>query len=230
MNRRRVSRHGQFLTDDVPPLLLKTLGRNDWTSLLDIGCGDGSLLYALKNKGHLSNKSVYALDNSRDRLRVVQGISRDFVCFVGDACDTAVADKSIDILVSTQVIEHVLDDEAMVKEMRRILTDRGVVYLSTVFKKPYGWYFYRNGGRWVLDPTHLREYSRDGQLLDILKKYDFDILETRKTLDGRPVIDSVIRRLRGGRQVYGNRFLKHLRGLRVPIPGYYNWEIVCKKK
>lgn len=229
MNQRRVSRHGQFLTDDVPPLLLNILGSNNWTSLLDIGCGDGSLLYALNNKGYLANKAVYALDNSHDRLRVVQDISREFVCFAGDACDIPVADKSIDILVSTQVIEHVLDDDAMVKEIRRILTDRGVVYLSTVFKKPYGWYFYRNGGKWLLDPTHQREYTHDDQLLDILKKHDFNVLEVKKTLDGRPVMDSLVRRLGAGRHLYGNRFFKLLRGLRVPIPGYYNWEIVCAK-
>ena len=230
MTNQRISRDGQFHVDDIPPLLSNILETRDWATMLDAGCGDGSLLHALNLKGHLSNKSVYALDVAHERLKIVREISDDLICVVGSACEVPVADNSIDVFVSTQVIEHVPDDEAMVKEIRRILADHGTVYLSTVFKKPYGWYFYRNGGRWVLDPTHLREYSLDSQLLDILKKYDFDILETRKTLDGRPVIDSVIRRLRGGRQVYGNRALKLLRSLRVPIPGYYNWEIVCKKK
>ena len=230
MIHQRISRNGQFHIDDIPPMLSNILEANDWATLLDAGCGDGSLLHALNQEGHLSKKSVYALDVAFERLQIVQEINKDLICVIGSACDIPVADNSIDLFVSTQVIEHVLDDDAMVKEIRRILTDDGTVYLSTVFKKPYGWYFYRNGGRWVLDPTHLREYSQDYQLLDIFKKYDFDVLVNKKTLDGRPVIDSVIRRLGGGRRIYGNRLLKQLRSLRVPIPGYYNWEIVCKKK
>lgn len=198
--------------------------------MIDAGCGDGSLLHALNQKGHIANKSVYGLDIDPERIRIVREINEHLRCLVGSACDVPLADKSIDVFVSTQVIEHVPDDEEMVSEIRRILADDGTVYLSTVFKKPFGWYFYRNGGRWVLDPTHLREYTRDSQLLDIFKRYGFDILVNQKTLDGRPVIDSIIRRLGGGRQVYGNRILKMLRSFRVPIPGYYNWEIVCKKK
>ena len=27
--------------------------------------------------------------------------------------------------------------------------------------------------------------------------------------------------------IYNNKFLKALRSVRVPIPGYYIWEIVC---
>ena len=225
-----ISRHGQFHVDDIPPLLSDILEAGNWDSLIDAGCGDGSLLHALNRKGHIANKTVYGLDVAPERIQIVREINEDLTCLVGSACDVPLADKSIDVFVSTQVIEHVPDDDAMVKEIRRTLADNGTVYLSTVFKKPYGWYFYRNGGRWVLDPTHLREYSHDSQLLDIFEKYDFEILVNQKTLDSRPVIDSVVRRLGGGRQVYGNRFLKMLRSFRVPIPGYYNWEIVCKKR
>lgn len=225
-----IAHYGQFLVDEIPELLTNILDTTTWSSLLDAGCGDGSLLHALNLNGYLSGKSAYGLDVEHTRLKIVREISDDLICLNGSACDVPVADKSIDIFVSTQVIEHVPDDEAMVREIRRVLADDGTVYLSTVFKKAYGWYFYRNGGRWVLDPTHLREYSRDSQLLDLFEKHDFDILVNQKTLDGRPVIDSIIRRLGGGRRVYGNRVLKRLRSFRVPIPGYYNWEIVCKKK
>ena len=137
-------------------------------------------------------------------------------------------DKSIDIIVSTQVIEHVPDDVAMAKEMYRVLSDYGTVYLSTVFKKPYGWYFYRNNGRWVLDPTHVREYT-DHNLLNILESAGFRIVETQKTLDNRPLMDAIVRRLRFGRNLYSNRVFKLLMNIKIPIPGYYNWEIVCVK-
>ena len=162
-------------------------------------------------------------------MKIVRAISKELNCVIGSACEVPVADKSIDVFVSTQVIEHVPDDVAMANEMYRVLSDRGTVYLSTVFKKPYGWYFYRNNGKWVLDPTHVREYS-DHNLLNILEDAGFRIVETRKTLDSRPLMDAIVRRLHLGRNLYRNRMFKFFRRFTVPIPGYYNWEIVCVKK
>ena len=37
--------------------------------------------------------------------------------------------------------------------------------ISSVLRLPYGWYFYRHRGRWVLDPTHVREYRSREQFL-----------------------------------------------------------------
>jgi len=128
------------------------------------------------------------------------------------------------------VIEHVHNDEEMVREIRRVLAPNGIVYLSTVFKKWYGWYFYRCNGKWTLDPTHLREYNHDEQLLDVFERSEFEVLENRKSLDGRPVLDAVLRRIGANRKIYDNRLLRLFRAIRIPIPGYHIWEIVCQKR
>jgi len=224
------AKHGQFYADDIPPLLLKLLEEADWHTCMDLGCGDGALLSALNTQGYFNSKSVYAIDISASRINIARGISDDINFIVADACDTQISDSSIDLLISTQVIEHVADDYDMVKEMRRLLHVGGFLYLSTVFKKKYGWYFYRCNGKWTLDPTHLREYTHDDQLLDILRAHSFEILENKKTLDGRPIMDSILRRLHAPRNVYNSSFFKLLRAVRVPIPGYYQWELVCQKR
>jgi len=224
------SRRIQFYSEDVPQLLLETLGASDWVSYLDLGCGDGSLLYALNEQGYFKGKSVYAIDSSEARINLVRNINKELTCLVGDACKTQLDDGSIDLLVTTQVIEHVADDGKMVREMRRILSPGGRVYLSTVFKKRYAWYFYRCNNKWTLDPTHLREYTQEDQLLEILKANEFEIIANQKTLDGRPIADAILRRLRVPRNIYKHRSFKLLRALRVPIPGYYQWELVCRKR
>lgn len=224
------SKRFHFHTEYVPPLLLEYLGRTDWKSYLDLGCGDGAFLYGLESKGLLAGKTVYAVDLSPSRLELVQAINGQFVCLQDDVCDTQVQDSSIDFLTTTQVIEHVPDDGDMVKEIHRVLAPNGTLYLSTVFKRWYGWYFYRCNGRWTLDPTHLREYTSDEQLLGILQQWDLEILENRKSLDGRPITDAILRRIGAGRRAYDNSILKRLRGLTVPIPGYYIWEIICRKR
>ena len=230
MNLEQYAQRGQFYTEEIPPLLMDFLDNTPWGNCLDLGCGDGALLHALNNNGYFAGKTIYAVDQSQHRLDLVRQISNDIVCSQGDVCDTQIPDGSIDFLISTQVIEHVSSDADMVKEIRRVLAQNGTVYLSTVFKKWYGWYFYRCNGKWTLDPTHLREYTHDEQLLDIFKEYDFEILATKKTLDGRPLMDSVLRRVGAGNKVYGNLLLKRLRSVSVPLPGYYIWEIVGRKK
>ena len=230
MNLEKYSRRKQFYSNEVPSLLLECMNRTQWSNLVDFGCGDGSLLHALDQQGYLQAKSVYALDLSEDRIDRVKEMNQEFTCLVADVCETNIDGGSVDLLLSTQVIEHVADDGEMVKEMRRILRPDGTVYLSTVFKKHYAWYFYRCNNKWTLDPTHLREYTEDNQLLALLEANGFEILANEKTQDSRPIADAVFRRLRVSKYVYKFPVMRLLRKIRVPIPGYYIWELVLKKK
>lgn len=219
----------QFYNDKISLVLLKYLNQVQWETFLDLGCGDGSILKSLDQNGFFINKKVYAVDISEIRIKRVQKLNKNFECFVSDASDIVnISDKTIDFVTSTQVIEHVADDKAMIEEIKRILNSGGVVYLSTVFKKKYGWYFYRCNGKWTLDPTHVREYSKDNQLLDIIKENNFKIMYTNKSLIRMPVIDFFLRKIGSERDIFENSFLRFLRKLRIPIFGYYNWEIVFK--
>jgi len=110
------------------------------------------------------------------------------------------------------------------------MRNHGIVYISTVFKKWYAWYFYRNKGKWVIDPTHKREYVRDEELLELFDKEKFKLLENKKSLLFFPVLDFFVKRLNiSNRNFYNKLLFKILRKIRVPILGYYNWEIVLKK-
>jgi SAM-dependent methyltransferase len=79
--------------------------------------------------------------------------------------------QSFDLVVSTQVIEHVPDDQAFVREIKRVLTSGGLCVVSSVIKMHFGWYFYRNKqGERVLDPTHVREYSSAQEFTDLFQE------------------------------------------------------------
>ena len=223
------SKRSQFFTGHVPLLLAEIMRSENWQSCLEMGCGDGSLVRALDEQGYLAGKSACAMDISRERMGLVREAGTAIMGLVGDVSATPVRDGSIDLIITSQVIEHVDDDGAMVSEMHRLLRKDGVAYISTIFKKWYGWYFYRCNGRWTIDPTHVREYTEDSQLLAKLVGSGFSISTNQKSLDGRPIMDAVLRRLGASRGVYKNRFLRSLRSIELPIPGYYIWEIVCRK-
>ena len=225
------SKRSQFYLETAPPLLLDLFERHRGGSCLDLGCGDGNVLHALKARGLLEGRTVYALDISPNRIANVRQGNPEFHCQVADACDpSGIADQSIDLLMSTMVIEHVPSDEAMLRQIARVLRAGGRAYISTVFKKPWAWYFHRCNGRWALDPTHVREYTREGQLLDLLTRAGLTVLHSRKTLLAYPLIDPLLRVLGCSRQVYLHSFLlRALRRIKLPILGYFNWEIVCQK-
>lgn len=199
-------------------------------SFLDLGCGDGSLLYFLNKKWYFKDKKVYAVDFSKYRIELIKKINPKFKCFVNDACNiTNIKNDSIDFLNSTQLIEHVSSDEKMIKEISRILKKNGTVYLSTVFKKWYAWYFYKYNGKWALHPEHIREYTKDKQLIDLFEKEDFKILENKKKLFWFPLVEPIFRKLKIRRNIFENKFIKLLRNIKFPIIGYYEWELFFEK-
>lgn len=221
-----------YYTGEIPTLIKDIFDRYNIKSIADLGSGDGSILDALLKKGYLNNiEKVIAIDISQERINNVKKISDRILCFVADVCKLNMLDTmSLDLTISNQVIEHIPDEEEFIKEAHRVLSKEGLFYLSTVFKKWYGWYFYRCNGKWTLDPTHLREYTNETQLLNIIKKYSFEILENKKTLHWFPITDFIFKRMGLKRNVYDNKIMKLFRNIKIPILGYYNWELVLKKK
>ena len=220
----------QYYSENIPDLLKKIIETQNLKTLLDCGCGDGNLLYALKKIGYFENRKIFAVDLSENRVGLVGRIDPTIHVSVDSVEElNTVSDHTIELLISTQVIEHV-DDKKDIEAMSRVLKKDGRIYLSTVFKKWYAWYFYRNKGRWVLDPTHLREYSREAQLLDLILASGFRVLENQKSLFWFPVIDFFVKQVGiKNRSLYENRILSLLRRIKVPILGYYNWELVLVK-
>lgn len=221
----------QYYAGTLPETLTKYLAKSKFKTLLDCGCGDGSLLFALKQKGYFKNRNIYGIDLSRNRINLVKKIDPNINALVDDAETLSkIKNNSIDFFIATHVVEHV-DDKKMMKAVERVVKKDGTIYLATIFKKWYGWYYYRKDGKWVMDLTHLREYMRDEELLDLIDKSNFKILEIKKTQLHFPVIDFLVRRLfLKNREIFlTNFFFKTLRRIKIPVIGYYNWEIVLRK-
>jgi len=223
----------QYYEARAIPLLERLVERDDVNSILDLGCGDGANLYALKARGLLKEKDVHAIDVNAERVRRARSIDPSFDCVVADVCDISevIADGSMDLVLACQVIEHVDGPEAMVRELARVLRPGGHLYLTTVFKRWYGWYFYRNErGAWVVDPTHRREYRDDAELIPLLESAGFEVIENDKRLCWFPVSDFFLHRISMDNRAYErSTVLRWLRRLKVPVPGYFYWDLVLRR-
>ena len=204
-------------------------------TLVDLGCGDGPIIYSLYKNGLLNRfNKVIGVDISVERIRIAnKNIKFKGCSFIlsGGNVVNKIKNGTVDFLISNQVIEHVKDDSLMLKEISRIVKKGGIAYISTVFKKRFGWYFYKNyRGEWVIDPTHEIEYTSNKQLLPKIKKVGFNILSETKTLQWFPITDFILKRVGFNQNIYENNlFWGIMRKIKLPIIGYYNWEIVCKK-
>jgi ubiquinone/menaquinone biosynthesis C-methylase UbiE len=216
------------------PRLLKRYLPPGPLALADLGCGDGPLFAALEQDGFIEpSRRVYAVDLDPKRLARV---SRRFpwietVVAPADSVG-AIADRSLDAVCSTMVMEHVPDESAYLDEIARILRrGGGRAYVTTVFKKPWAWYFRRRGGETVLDTSHLREYTDLDAFIHLLLQGDrFRLLALERNLLWFPLLDPLLFRL-GARFPELTRRRSTLRALRlgrVPIPGYYSLEVVLE--
>ncbi len=211
------------------------------SAVLDLGCGDGDLLVALQNNDCLKRMTrIVGVDLSTQRIERLKkrGIPNlELIC--SDACEVRqLEDNGFDYLFNMQVIEHVPSDKKLLAEIYRLLKKDGILYISSVVKKKYGWYVHRCNNKWVLDPTHLREYSSKEEFISLIRHSGFEIAQTKMTLYKFSPMDFFIKRIYSPifrPDAINSFFLRHkilnkLRMLKVPIMGYYIIEVVAKKK
>ena len=202
-------------------------------ALADLGCGDGPLFSALARRGYVApEQPVYAVDLEPARLARVEGRFPWIGTVVASAESVpAIEDGSLDAVVSTMVMEHVPDERAYLAEMLRQLRPGGRAYLTTVFKKPWAWYFRKRDGESVLDPSHLREYTDLPGFRALVAESGLRIVALERRVLWFPLLDPLLFRI-GGR-VPGlarrRRLLRALRAVKVPIPGYYSLELVVER-
>jgi ubiquinone/menaquinone biosynthesis C-methylase UbiE len=201
-------------------------------ALADLGCGDGPLFPALERAGLISPaRPAYAVDLEPDRLARVSARFPWIETVVASAdAVPAIPDGSLDVVISTMVMEHVPDEHAYLAEVRRVLRPGGRAYVTTVYKMPWAWYFRKRAGESVLDTSHLREYTDLGAFRALLHEAGFREVALDRRLLWFPLLDPVLFRV-GGKVpgLAGRRgVLRVLRAAKVPIPGYYALELVVE--
>ena len=97
--------------------------------IVDIGCGDGAAtaLAARLCPGH----RVLGVDWSRQALRRARAHGIEVVQGTVDDGGLPIADGSVDVAVFSEVIEHLVDTDAALDEIMRVLRPGGTLLLST---------------------------------------------------------------------------------------------------
>lgn len=98
------------------------------TFILDIGCESGNITSKLPHETH----HVILLDVDQEALRPIKkNVEHSFVsCLVADVYGLPFAGRSVDRILCTEVLEHLVDPEKAVREIERILKPGGRVVVS----------------------------------------------------------------------------------------------------
>jgi ubiquinone/menaquinone biosynthesis C-methylase UbiE len=126
--------------------------------VLDVACGTG---YGARLMARAGAKRVLGMDIDRNAVAMAASNAHDARCEfqVGDATSLPLGNAIFDAVVSFETIEHVQDDEAYLREMRRVLRDDGMFVCSTPNRAVM------NPGRSLTEgsfnPHHVREYAED---------------------------------------------------------------------
>jgi ubiquinone/menaquinone biosynthesis C-methylase UbiE len=138
-------------------------------TVLDIACGDARLAAYIADAGA---KLVVGVDLShvglkvgRDRWTREQPQTMQNASFVqGDGMALPVADGVFDIVVASEIIEHVGDPRVFLKEAARPLKENGTLIVTTPHRLTEN----------PLDPHHTHEYF-PGELESLLKGFFADV-------------------------------------------------------
>ena len=170
--------------------LLDTYTKQRDFTLLDAGCGNGTNLEDIILK--YPDAKIIGIDNFKPDIEDAKkkfADKIDFLCC--DCLDMKINSESIDVVLSNQVIEHIVKHEKYLSEIKRILKSEGLLILSTpnfhnpkntllklLFQKPImRWENNKN-----LPPNkyrgHVKEFYED-ELITLIQKHNFKLLASR---------------------------------------------------
>ena len=102
--------------------------------VLDLGCGTGFCVPALRNR--YPHAKVFGLDLSETMLiHARKSVGGDFTCVAGDAEFLPFADNSVDLIFSNLVVQWCSSVDRLMQELKRVLKPGGQLIFSTLVER-----------------------------------------------------------------------------------------------
>jgi len=141
--------------------LIRKLDRN--SKILDVGCSGGALIKQLNEEGF---KQVYGVDISKKAINLCgkKGLNK---VFMRDATKTGFKKNEFDIIIASDVLEHIKRGKSALNEWKRILGKGGRLL---IFVPAFSFLWSEHDEI----NLHYKRYSKK-QLIKLLKENGFEI-------------------------------------------------------
>lgn len=147
--------------------------------IVEIGCGSGGVA-----AHHVHNaRSIVGTDLSDTALDIARSFFKDrtdLTYIQSDAEGLPFGDESFDVAIAKEVLEHVPDAHAAIREVSRVLKKSGTFALSTPNRDSLHLRLNRKLGHqdFKCSGDHIKEYTFS-EMCDILRECGFKIVEAR---------------------------------------------------
>ena len=140
--------------------MVKSLARGKYRRILDVGCASGWLTARM---AHLYPKAeVFGIDVSEKMCHKAKAIHPEVKFIQADAHKLPFEKGSLDLIIATEVLEHVVDPLVVLLEMKWVLSKSGEIIISMdtgniLFNAI--WFFWTRGKGRVWKNSHLHRFN-----------------------------------------------------------------------
>ena len=140
--------------------------------ILDIGCGNGGFLAAMKRRGY-EVEGTERTEGSADRAASGPGLT----VHVGDLLELSLPERSFDALTMWHVFEHLRHPLETLERAHLLLKDTGTLFLSLPNHESWQARFFGTAWFHLDPPRHLFGFGPQS-LTDILESSGFEVTRT----------------------------------------------------
>lgn len=134
--RLRLSRY-RALAETIAGFIKNKAGK---TVILDVGVGSGRTLRYLEPTGMSERANFYGLDTDSKRLDGIYGKKKWRLVLADVTKGIPFKNKSVDVAIIEQVLEHISNPEDALKEIARVLKPGGLLIVGVpIFPAPVEW-------------------------------------------------------------------------------------------
>lgn len=145
--------------------LINTVKAGD--RVLDVGVGTGRLLK------HLDNVEKYGIDISLNYLQRL--IGSDIEVCMGSVESLPYTDSFFDVIVATDVLEHVIELSTAISEIERVLKPGGCFILRVPYREDLSQYL---SSDFPYKYAHVRRFDEFSLEIMFCRVFNFDLLKT----------------------------------------------------
>jgi 2-polyprenyl-3-methyl-5-hydroxy-6-metoxy-1,4-benzoquinol methylase len=159
--------------------------------LLDIGCGTGNFLKVVKH--YFPQWTPYGIDINQNNIKFCkQNVNAVFK--LSSIEKIIFSDKYFSVVTCIDIIEHVNDFNKALKEISRVLSNNGILFIQAPNYISLMRYFCGNQWDWWLIPDHRYHFSTKSLSL-LLIKNNFDIIKCETINDKNIFIKNTVSKL-----------------------------------
>ncbi|MDO8657208.1 MAG: class I SAM-dependent methyltransferase [Candidatus Levybacteria bacterium] len=151
----------------------------DNTKILDVGCAGGWFISSIFS--HFPKGKYYGIDVYKDAIIHAKKIYPHISFSCADGHDLPFQKETFDLVICTNVLEHVKSPERIMSEIKRVLTQSGLVIIGidseNIFFKTL-WFIWKKFKGKIWKDAHLHKYKVK-DLEKLFKKTGFIMKEKK---------------------------------------------------